>query len=70
MNAKTDLIGKITVQKDTGNFNDNTYGNIDVLLYKNRGYDFILEQGIEIFGLTRKQAIELRNALDEMLEWD
>ena len=70
MNAKTDLIGKITVPKDTGNFTDHTYSDIDVLKYKNRGYDFILEQGNDVFGITRKQAIELRNALDEMLEWD
>lgn len=70
MNAKTDLIGKVTVPKDTGNFTDHTCGNIDVLMYKNRGYDFILEQGKDIFAITRKQAIELRNTLDEMLEWD
>ena len=70
MNAKTDLIGKITIQKDTGNFTDHTYRDIDVLMYKHRGYDFILEQGSDVFGLTRKQAIELRNALDEMLEWN
>lgn len=70
MNAKTDLIDKITVPKDTGNFTDHTYSDIDVLMYKHRGYDFILEQGNDVFGLTRKQAIELRNALDEMLEWD
>ena len=70
MNAKTDLIGKTTIQKDTGNFTDHTYNDIDVLMYKNRGYDFVLEQGSDVFGLTRKQAVELRNALDEMLEWN
>ena len=70
MNAKTDLIGENTIPIDTGNFTDHTYGEIDVKMYKQRGYDFILAQGKDVFGITRKQAIELRNTLDEMLEWD
>lgn len=70
MNAKTDLIGETTIPIDTGNFAGYKYGEIDVKMYKHRGYDFILEQGKDIFAITRKQAIELRNTLDEMLEWD
>lgn len=70
MNAKIELVGKITIQKDIGNSIEHAYGSINVLMYKHRGYDFILEQGNDVFGLTRKQAVELRNALDEMLEWD
>ena len=69
MNAKTDLIGETTIPTDTGNFAGHKYDEIDVKMYKHRGYDFILAQGKDIFGITRKQAIELRNTLDEMLEW-
>ena len=70
MNAKTDLIGEITIPDDVGNFTDHTYGKVEILMYKNRGYDFIMVQSGVTFGITRKQAIELRNTLDEMLEWD
>lgn len=67
---KQDLLGVITVAEDVGNYAESLYASICVLAYKNRGFDFILEQGNDVFGLTRKQAVELRNALDEVLEWD
>lgn len=70
MFAKKDLIGKITIPEDVGNYTESLYASIGVLVYRNRGYDFIIEQNGDTVGLTYKQALGLRRALDEMLEWD
>lgn len=57
-----DCIGLSFIPEDTTN------DSILVKEYENRGFNFILEQGRDVIGLTTLQAKQLREALDNFIK--
>ncbi len=65
----SDLISRASINADYCKFdNQPMYGQVNVLHYKNRGYDVILEQDNDTFGLTIKQAKELVIKLNKIID--
>ena len=57
-----DCIGLVFIPEDALN------NSILVKEYKDRGFNFILEQGRDVIGLTTVQAKQLREALDNFIK--